>query len=64
MAGKGEKILDEKYNSIKSDEYCSEKEGYEKTGYIISEKTKNGIIYGAAYTENFEVSSPACFSSL
>lgn len=42
----GEKIIDTKYNSIKSDEYCSEKDGYDKTGYIISEKTKNGIIYG------------------
>ena len=44
----GEKILEVKYNSIKSDEYCSEKDGYSKTGYIISEKSKNGIIYGYA----------------
>lgn len=42
----GKEIIESKYNSIKSDEYCSEKDGYKNTGYIISEKTKNGIIYG------------------
>lgn len=44
----GNTILPEKYHSIKSDEYCSEIDGYAKTGYIISEKTKTGIIYGYA----------------
>lgn len=42
----GNSIIDTKYNSIKGDEYSSEKEGYLKTGYIISEKTSTGIIYG------------------
>lgn len=42
----GEVIIPEKYNTIKSDEFSSETEGYTKTGYIISEKTKTGIIYG------------------
>lgn len=42
----GNTIIDTKYNSIKGDEYTSEKDKYLKTGYIVSEKTKNGIIYG------------------
>ncbi len=46
LDSQGRIIIDAKYNSIKGDEYCSEKEGYLKTGYIISEKTNSGIIYG------------------
>ena len=42
----GNTIIDVKYNSVKGDEYCSEKDGYLKTGYIVSEKTSTGIIYG------------------
>lgn len=42
----GNTIIDVKYNSVKGDEYSSEKDGYLKTGYIISEKTDSGIIYG------------------
>lgn len=42
----GNTIVDIKYNSVKSDEFCSETQGYLKTGYIISEKTSTGIIYG------------------
>lgn len=42
----GNTIIDVKYNSVKGDEYCSEQEGYLKTGYIVSEKTNSGIIYG------------------
>lgn len=42
----GNTIIDVKYNSVKGDEYCSEYDEYLKTGYIISEKTNNGIIYG------------------
>ena len=42
----GNTIIDIKYNSVKSDEFCSETEGYLKTGYIVTEKTKSGIIYG------------------
>ena len=46
LDSQGKVIIDTKYNSIKGDEYCSEKEGYLKTGYIISEKTNSGIMYG------------------
>ena len=42
----GNVIVDIKYNSVKSDEFCSETEGYLKTGYIVTEKTSTGIIYG------------------
>lgn len=42
----GNTIIDIKYNSVKGDEYSSEKDGYLKTGYIVSEKTSTGIIYG------------------
>lgn len=43
---KGNTVIEAKYNTIKGDEYSSEAEGYTKTGYIISEKTDTGIIYG------------------
>ena len=39
-------IIDTKYNSISGDEFSSEKDGYLKTGYIISNKTATGILYG------------------
>lgn len=42
----GNTVVDIKYNSVKSDEFCSETEGYLKTGYIVTEKTSTGIIYG------------------
>lgn len=42
----GKKVIDIEYNSIKGDEYCSEDDGYEKTGYIVSAKTDTGIFYG------------------
>lgn len=42
----GNVIIDIKYNSVKSDEFCSETEGYLRTGYIVTEKTNSGIIYG------------------
>lgn len=42
----GNTVVDIKYNSVKSDEFCSETEGYLKTGYIVTEKTNSGIIYG------------------
>lgn len=42
----GNTVIDVKYNTIKGDEYSSETEGYTKTGYIVSEKTNTGIIYG------------------
>ena len=43
---KGKTIIEPKYNSVRGDEFSTEKEGYLKTGYIISEKTNTGIIYG------------------
>lgn len=46
LDSQGNTIIDVKYNSIKGDEYTSEKDRYLKTGYIVSEKTKTGIIYG------------------
>lgn len=42
----GNTIVDIKYYSVKSDEFCSETEGYLKTGYVVTEKTSTGIIYG------------------
>jgi len=42
----GKNIIEPKYNSIVGDEYSSEKTGYQRTGYIVSEKTNSGIIYG------------------
>lgn len=46
LDSQGRTVIDIKYNSIKGDEYCSQESGYLKTGYIVSEKTKTGIIYG------------------
>ncbi len=43
---KGKVILDTKYNAVKSDGYSTAEDGYGKTGYIISERTNDGIIYG------------------
>lgn len=42
----GNIIIEAKYNTITGDEYSSEKDGYLKTGYIISTKTDTGILYG------------------
>ena len=42
----GNVVIEAKYNSVKGDEYSSEEDGYSKTGYIVSEKTNTGIIYG------------------
>ena len=46
LNSEGKTIIDIKYNSIKGDEYSSGEDGYLKTGYIVSEKTSSGIIYG------------------
>lgn len=46
LDSKGKVVIEIKYNSIKGDGYSSEASGYNKTGYIISEKTNSGIIYG------------------
>lgn len=42
----GEIKLEIKYDGIIGDEFYSEKYGYGQTGYIISEKTDEGIMYG------------------
>jgi len=42
----GKVVIDTKYNSIRGDRYNSEKDGYAKTGYVVSEKTDTGIFYG------------------
>lgn len=42
----GNTIIDIKYDNILSDGYCSEDEMYAKTGYIVSEKTKDGVNFG------------------
>ena len=46
LDSEGNVIIDTKYNSISGDEFSSEKDGYLKTGYIISNKTATGILYG------------------
>ncbi len=46
LDSEGKTIVDIKYNSVKGDEFSSENGSYEREGYIISEKTKSGIIYG------------------
>lgn len=42
----GNVIVEVKYNAVKSDGYSTAEDGYSKTGYIVSEKTSDGIIYG------------------
>lgn len=42
----GNTFLEPIYDGISSDEYCSEKDLYTKTGFIISEKGKDGVNYG------------------
>lgn len=44
----GKEILPIKYSRITGDGYCSEEDGYSKTGYILSEKTKTGVLFGYA----------------
>ena len=42
----GNQIIETKFDSINSDGYCSPVDSYEKAGFIVSEKNKNGINYG------------------
>lgn len=42
----GNEIVEVKYSNISSDGYCSPTNSYDKTGYIVSEKSKNGVNYG------------------
>ncbi len=58
LDSEGKTIIDTKYNSIKGDEYSSGEDGYSKTGYIVSEKTNSGIIYGYINYDGKVVISP------
>lgn len=42
----GNVIIDVKYDGILADGYCSRENLYEKTGYIVSQKTKDGVNFG------------------
>lgn len=42
----GNIIIDIKYASVVGDGYCTENDGYTKTGYIVREKTDTGYYYG------------------
>jgi hypothetical protein len=43
---KGNTVVPVSYYSIIGDEYCSEKDAYKNTGFIVSTKSKTGILYG------------------
>ena len=43
---KGNTIIKNAYDSIESDEYYTEVDGYKKSGYIVSNKTNDGYRYG------------------
>lgn len=43
---KGNTLVDVEYDKIMSDEYYTEKEGYKKSGFIVSNKTEDGFRYG------------------
>ena len=55
---KGNIIIDTKYNAVKSDGYSTAEDGYSKTGYIISERTNDGIIYGYVNSDGEMLISP------
>lgn len=42
----GDIVIENEYDAISGDTYCSEKDLYEKTGYIVSKKDENGLYYG------------------
>jgi hypothetical protein len=42
----GNFVIPISYNSIIGDEYCSEEDSYKNTGFIVSTKSKTGILYG------------------
>lgn len=46
LDSKGNIIIDIKYASIVGDGYCTQNDGYIKTGYIVKEKTETGYYYG------------------
>ena len=43
---KGNKLVDVKYDSCKSDEYYNDENGYTKSGFIVLNKTDDGYKYG------------------
>jgi hypothetical protein len=43
---KGNEIIPVKYDSIVGDEYCLQDYGYNLAGYIVSQKTDTGVMYG------------------
>ena len=44
----GKEIIPVDYTNIRGDDYVSPKDGYKKTGYILSNKTDEGVLYGYA----------------
>ena len=42
----GNQIIEAKFDGINSDDYCSPVDSYQKAGFIVSEKNKDGINYG------------------
>ena len=46
MDTKGNLFIDTKYDTVSADDYCSSTDLYQKTGYIVGEKTQDGINYG------------------
>ena len=52
---KGNIVIPISYLAIKGDGYYSNQDGYLKTGYIVSEKTKTGIFYGYYNNEGKKV---------
>lgn len=52
---KGNIVIPINYLAIKGDGYYSNQDGYLKTGYIVSEKTKTGIYYGYYSNEGKKV---------
>lgn len=43
---KGNTLVDLEYNKVTSDGYYTEKDGYKKSGFIVSNKTEDGFKYG------------------
>ena len=46
LDSKGKIVVPISYYSIVGDEYCEDENAYANTGYIVSIKTNNGIMYG------------------
>lgn len=46
ISSKGVELIKNKYDYISGDEYYTQNQGYQLSGYIIGEKTNNGYRYG------------------